>query len=135
MGMRDNKRVSKHPQLIMGFVVKILLKSRQEFCIIFVLFASEVIGGVVLTSHMCKKWKNLSLKPLSQDSEDISLEECEDDVGMFEGSSDMLSDFLSAGDKFVVNAEADNEEGVEFYLLKCIQTKWKLRKICERQVE
>ena len=68
------------------------------------------------------KWTHLKLKPLSEVLEET--EECEDDAAMFEGSLDMLSEYLSEGDNFAVNAEAGNKEGVEFYLLRCTTTKW-----------
>ena len=39
------------------------------------------------------------------------------------GLGDTLSDVLNVGDNFAVNAEADNSEGVDFYILKCTVNK------------
>ncbi|KAI5076022.1 hypothetical protein GOP47_0008087 [Adiantum capillus-veneris] len=62
------------------------------------------------------KWTHKALKPLS--------EVPEDEAAMFEGSQDMLSEYLIEGDNFEVNADAGNAEGVEFFLLRCTKRKW-----------
>lgn len=68
------------------------------------------------------KWTHLVLKALYEVSKEIKVRE--DDVVMFEGSHDMLCDYLSEGDNFVVNAKADNKEGVKFVILRCTKRKW-----------
>ena len=70
----------------------------------------------------------MQLQPLSDDLDHMPLEECEDEMAMFEGSLEILSDLLIPGDNYAVNAEANNKEGVEFYLLRCIRPKWKTLK-------
>ena len=46
----------------------------------------------------------------------------------WQGDGDYLSDALLVDDNFAVNAEKDNAEGVDFYLLKCIRGKELARK-------
>ena len=41
----------------------------------------------------------------------------------YEGLGDTLSDVLNVGDNFAVNAEEDNSEGADFYILKCTVSK------------
>lgn len=78
------------------------------------------------------KWTHLVLKPLSEVPEEAEVPE--DDAAMFEGCHDMLSDYLTEGDNFaVVNAEAENEEGVEFFLLRCTKIKWMIESIVRDQ--
>ena len=67
-----------------------------------------------------QKWAHLTLKPISDLPKESYAEDYEDDDGMLEGSLDMLGELLCEGDNFAVNAKAKNEEGVEFYLLKCV---------------
>jgi hypothetical protein len=37
----------------------------------------------------------------------------------FGGDGEEISDLVNVGDNFVVPTEADNEEGVDFYILQC----------------
>ena len=41
----------------------------------------------------------------------------------YAGHHDSLSDALTPGDNFVVISEENNEEGVDFYILKCVVAK------------
>ncbi|KAI5083966.1 hypothetical protein GOP47_0000135 [Adiantum capillus-veneris] len=68
------------------------------------------------------KWTHKALKPLSEVPEET--EAPEDEAAMFEGSQDMLSEYLIEGDNFAVNADTGNAEGVEFFLLRCTKRKW-----------
>jgi hypothetical protein len=45
----------------------------------------------------------------------------------FGGDGEELSDLLNIGDNFVVPAEGDNSEGVDFYILQCQRPKFKVR--------
>ena len=82
-----------------------------------------------------QKWTHLTLKPISELAKESYAEDYEDDDGKFEGSLDMLGELLCEGDNFAVNAEAGNEEGVEFFLLKCVKTRWLTDKSIKRPVE
>lgn len=80
-----------------------------------------------------QKWTHLTLKPISELAKESYVEEYQIDDGMFEGSLDMLGELLCEGDNFVVNVEATNEEGVEFYILKCLKTRWMTKKAIKYQ--
>ena len=105
------------------------LRTRQLSC-----FCDACIRGhwrTCCSKSYVDKWTHLVLKPLDEVPEEIEVPE--DDAAMFEGSHDMLSDYLTEGDNFAVNAEADNEEGVEFFLLRCTKRKWMTESIVRDQ--
>ncbi|MCO5553258.1 hypothetical protein L7F22_006779 [Adiantum nelumboides] len=72
------------------------------------------------------KWTHKALKPLSEVPEETEVPEY--DAAMFEGSQDMLSEYLIEGDNFLVNANTGNAEGVEFFILRCTK-KWMRHRI------
>lgn len=45
----------------------------------------------------------------------------------YEGHYEALSEAIEVGDNFALNAEDGNEEGVDFYLIKCTSTKEQLK--------
>ena len=49
------------------------------------------------------------------------------DQALYEGPQDFLGNFLKIGGNFAANADAF-DEGVEFYLLKCINLRQKAEK-------
>jgi hypothetical protein len=44
----------------------------------------------------------------------------------FGADGEEISDLVNMGDNFVIPAEADNEEGVDFYILQCQTPKFKV---------
>ena len=70
-------------------------------------------------------WKYHLIEPIKdeEDSDDEDLDEA-----LYEGNHDFLSGALSVGENFAMNAEVDNEEGADFYLLKCISKKEHVKK-------
>ena len=62
-------------------------------------------------------WEYVTLKPL----DDIEEEETDDPT--YEGHHEALTDALLIGDNFVVPAPHDNNEHVDFYVLKCTHEK------------
>ena len=71
-----------------------------------------------------KTWRYNTLEPLDNDSQsykDSDNEECHG--ATYAGHHDSLSNALTPRDNFVVISEENNEEGVDFYILKCVVAK------------
>jgi hypothetical protein len=69
------------------------------------------------TGHV-QPWRCLKLRP--SDIEYVReqmLENLDQEDWAFGGDGEEISDLVNVGDNFVVFAEADNEEGVDFYFL------------------
>ena len=92
------------------------LRCRQFSC-----FCSACMKGLwrsCSNSTHVPPWEYVTLEP-SEDVEDD--DEIEDPA--YEGHHDALSDALRVGDNFAVIAPHDNEELVDFYILKCTKEK------------
>lgn len=88
------------------------LKSRTLSC-----FCSACMHGLwrrCSNSAHVGSWEYVSIEP----TDDFEAEE-ETDNPAYEGHYDALTDVLHVDDNFAVTAGADNEELVDFYLLKC----------------
>ena len=74
-------------------------------------------------SHV-KTWQYHTLDPLDNDSQSYKDSDDEEFHGAtYAGHHDSLSDALTPGDNFAVISEENNEEGVDFYILKCVVAK------------
>lgn len=74
-----------------------------------------------------KKWEHITLEPKLGD--EIPSDEAQGDYAMFEGDQDTLRQLLIEGDNYAVNADQHNDEGVDFYILKCIKPRYKTETI------
>jgi hypothetical protein len=88
-------------------------------------------------SCMCKDWENcdsqshvrawelVKLRPTNTRLVYDTMDEHEnEDDWEFGGEGGSVGDMLNIGDNFVVPAEEDNNEGVEFYILQCQRPKF-----------
>lgn len=74
-------------------------------------------------SHV-KTWLYHTLEPLANDSQSYGDSDDEEFHGAtYAGHYDSLSDALTPGDNFAVTSEENNEEAVDFYILKCVVAK------------
>lgn len=67
-------------------------------------------------------WKVLKIEPLNVQYAQAVLEaenEEDDDPWVYEQDEDRMGDMVEPGDNFAIPAEADNEEGVSYYILQC----------------
>lgn len=74
-------------------------------------------------SHV-ETWLYHTLEPLANDSQ--SYEDSDDEEfhgATYAGHYDSLSDALKPGDNFAVTSEENNEEALDFYILKCVVAK------------
>lgn len=69
-----------------------------------------------------KKWQHIKLKPHL--GNEIPADEAHADGAMFEGGEDMLSQLILEGDNYAVNVDDQNDEGVDFYILKCVKPRY-----------
>jgi hypothetical protein len=72
-------------------------------------------------------WQCLKLRP--SDTEYVReqvMENLDKEDWAFGGDGEEMSDLLNVGDNFVVPIEADNEEGMDFYILQCQTPKFKV---------
>ena len=66
-------------------------------------------------------WQYHTLEPLDNDSQSYKDSDDEEFHGAtYAGHHDSLSDALTPRDNFAVISEENNEEGVDFYILKCV---------------
>lgn len=71
------------------------------------------------TGHV-QPWRCIKLRPTDTDYvRDVMMDNVDQDDWAFGGDGEEMSDLINVGDNFVVPAEAENEEGVEFYILQC----------------
>jgi hypothetical protein len=78
-----------------------------------------------------KPWRCVKLKPSDTSYvRDLMMHHGDEEEWEFGGDGEELSDLLNIGDNFVVPAEEDNVEGVEFYILQCQIPKFKVTKSC-----
>ena len=108
---------------VCGYSPSTMLRVRRLSC-----FCGACIQGKwrqCANKRHVEVWKYHLIEPKEdeEDSDDEGL-----DNAAYEGHHDFLFDGLSVGDNFAVNAEVDNEEGVDFYILKCISKKKHVRK-------
>ena len=74
-------------------------------------------------SHV-ETWQYHTLEPLANDSQSYGDSDDEEFHGAtYAGHYDSLSDALTPGDNFAVTSEENNEQTVDFYILKCVVAK------------
>lgn len=67
------------------------------------------------------KWRQQVLRPLHDVGPSYHIEPSEE--VRFSDDVDRLTDFLAEGDDFAVIAEQGNDEGVDYYVLRCTRPK------------
>lgn len=78
-------------------------------------------------SHV-QGWDVKRLVPDSAGAVAEVIEELDDEANwMHDGVSMSLGDLVDVGDNFMIPAEDDNEDGVEFYILQCTKRKFELQ--------
>ena len=73
-----------------------------------------------------KKWKHFKLKPHL--GNEIPINEVDLDGTMLKGGEDMLNQPILEGDNYAMNVDNQNDEGVDFYILKCVKTRYLIEK-------
>lgn len=75
-----------------------------------------------------QEWDVKRLVPESASAVAEHVAEVDDeDNWVHDGVSTELGDFVEVGDNFMIPAEEDNEDGVEFYILQCTRRKFELQ--------
>ena len=74
-------------------------------------------------SHV-ETWLYHTLEPLANDSQSYGDSDNEEfDGATYAGHYDSLRDALTLGDNFSITFEENNEEAIDFYILKCVVAK------------
>lgn len=119
---------SKSLYSIMGFSMTdpTLLKTRALSC-----FCIPCVDGdwadCERTSHV-QEWQVQRLVPVSVRAIEEQVEDMDEAENMLhDGVSIEIGDLVEVGDNFMIPAEEENEDGVQFYILQCQKTKFVLQ--------
>ena len=100
---------------------KCALRYRDLSC--FCLFCMSQSWRRCINSAHVKYWKYITIEPMNgTDEEGDQSSDDESDLPVYGGHHDAISDALRVGDTFATNA---NEDGADFYLLRCSKEKYK----------
>ena len=119
---------SKSLYSIMGFSMTdpTLIRTRELSC-----FCIPCIDGLWTdcenSSHV-QEWKVQRLNPLNASALAPQIAMLDDEANwIHDGVSVEIGDLVRVGDNFMIPAECDNEDGVDYYILQCQREKFMLQ--------